>query len=336
MVSAIFFTLTFLVLIQSPQNVGDEFDAVMHERMQQRAEELEEHMMQLLLEMEQRDQENSWEHAGALLLSALQHWQFWALTGELVFFFVLCRMLRKPCHELCNRNEKGISRNKEDDDTEEEPSDILDARIFVSGYLQWPMRNLEETCKFVEELVDKLLCVCQTFPKNKFMPRLQPPIGVGSAFSASENNAIYHLLVPLNPTPGHTFHLELGTKGQTPARNSCLCMELQCMCTRERLVGDMLCILHHPEDELRHHDSSFLDTLCSGSYLDVQKTAKWFQELVTEAWVAMPQSSKLQLMVLPSTRFCKLRLTNILKKTLFIELMLGVQQDNSDTFLSFE
>ncbi|XP_071887495.1 inositol 1,4,5-trisphosphate receptor-interacting protein-like 1 [Anas platyrhynchos] len=295
--------------------------------------------MQLLLETEQRNQENSWEHAGALLLSALQHWQFWALMGELVLFFAICCMLRKLCHELGSRNEKGICRSKEDDNIEEEPSGILDVCRFVNGYPQWPVKNLKETRKFVAELLDKLLCVCQTLPSNKFMPRLQPPIGVGSTFSATENDTVYRLLVPLNPSPGHAFPLELGTKGQTPARNSCLHVELQCTCARERLVGDMLCFLHHPEDELRHQDSSLLDTLCSSSYLDVQKTAKWFQELVTEAWVAMPQSSKLQLMVLPSTLFCKFRLTNILKKSLSIELMLGVQQDNLDTFqvvVSFE
>lgn len=159
---------------------------------------------------------------------------------------------------------------------------------------------------------------------------------MGSTFGATENDAIYHLLMPLNPPSEHALPLELGTKVQTPARNSCFCVELQCMCTWEHLAGGMLCFLRHPEDELRHQDSSLLDTLCSSSYLDVQKMAKWFQELMIEAWVAMPQSSKLQLMMLPFTCFFKLRLTNDLRKTLSIKLMLGVQQDNLDTFLSFK
>ncbi|KAI6075096.1 Inositol 1,4,5-trisphosphate receptor-interacting protein-like 1 [Aix galericulata] len=246
-------------------------------------------MMQLLLEMEQRDQEHSWAHVGALLLSVLQHWQFWALTRERVLFFVLCRMFMKLCCELGNRNKKGISGSKEDDDTEKDPNGILDAHRFVSGYLQWPVRSLEETYKLMEELVDKLLSVCQILSRNKFMPQLQPAIGVGSASSPTGNDTIYHLLVPLKPPLGHAFHLELGTEGESLARNSCLRMELQCMCTCEGLLGDVLCFFHHPEDELRHQDPNLLDTFCSGSYLDVQKTAKWFQELVAEAWVAMPQ-----------------------------------------------
>lgn len=57
------------------------------------------------------------------------------------------------------------------------------------------------------------------------------------------------------------------------------------------MVRDMLCFLHNPEKLRRKQMASLLHTLCTSSYLDVQKTATWFQELVTEAWAAMPQSS---------------------------------------------
>ncbi|XP_040420128.1 inositol 1,4,5-trisphosphate receptor-interacting protein-like 1 [Cygnus olor] len=336
MVSAIFFAWTFLALIHSPQKVGGELDAATNERMQQRAEELQARMMRLLLETEQRDREHGWPRMGTLLPSVLQHWQFWALTGELVLFAVLCRVVMKLCRELRSGDEKGISGSKEDDDSEEDPTDASDARRLANGYLQWPVRNLEETCKLVEDLVDSLLCACQTLPGNKFMPRPQPPIGVGSVSGPAENDTVYRLLVPLNPPPGHAFHLELGTEGETLPRSSCLRVELRCTCTRERLLGDVPCFLHRPEAELENRDPNLLDTLCCGSYLNVRKTAKWFQELVTEAWAAVPQSSQLQLTVLPSARFCELRLTNASEETLSIEIMLGVKQDDSDTFVTFE
>ncbi|XP_068545255.1 inositol 1,4,5-trisphosphate receptor-interacting protein-like 1 [Anas acuta] len=293
-------------------------------------------MTQLLLEIEQIEQEHGWARVGTLLLSLLQQWQFWVLTGEIVLFFVLCRMLMKFCRELRSGTKKGVSRSKEDDSSEEDPDDILDACRFLNGSLQWPVRSLEQTCMVVEELVDNLLAACQGLPRNKFMPQLQPAIAVGSASGPTECDTIYRLLVPLNPPPGHAFHLELGTEGERLARNSCLRVELQCLCTRERMLGDVLCFLHRPQHELKNQDPSLLDTLCCSSYLDVQKTAKWFQELVAEAWEAVPQSARLKLTMLPSTRFCKFNLTKGSNKSLSIELMLGVKQGDSDTYLTFE
>jgi len=54
---------------------------------------------------------------------------------------------------------------------------------------------------------------------------------------------------------------------------------------------------------------SLLQTLCGNAYLDMEETATSSQELVREAWVAMPQTSTVQLKLQPSVRFCKLRLT---------------------------
>jgi len=99
-----------------------------------------------------------------------------------------------------------------------------------------------------------LLCACQKFPRNTFKPQLQPAIGVGCVYegwSARKNNALYYLLVPVSPSPGHTFHLELRTLEEMPARNSCLHVHLECMCMREQLVGDAQCFLHGCQDNLR-------------------------------------------------------------------------------------
>ncbi|NWS56936.1 IPIL1 protein, partial [Chunga burmeisteri] len=155
--------------------------------------------------------------------------------------------------------------------------------------------------------------------------------------NACEEDFIYCLLVPLKPPPGHSFHLEMGTEGETLVRNCRLRVKLECMCTRERRLGDVLCFLHHPADELRSRQkASLLETLCTGSYLDVQKTAFWLQELMGAACAAVPQAARSKLTVLPSTRFCKLKVTNSFKISLFIELILAVQQGNEDTFVSME
>ncbi|NXT31102.1 IPIL1 protein, partial [Pelecanoides urinatrix] len=66
----------------------------------------------------------------------------------------------------------------------------------------------------VEELVDEILYICRILSRNSFKPRLKPAIRVGIAFkgwSPREEDIVYCLLVPLEPPPGHAFHLELGT-----------------------------------------------------------------------------------------------------------------------------
>ncbi|KAI6079554.1 Inositol 1,4,5-trisphosphate receptor-interacting protein-like 1 [Aix galericulata] len=143
--------------------------------------------------------------------------------------------------------------------------------------------------------------------------------------------------MPLRPPPRHIFHLELGAKGEMLSRKPGLCMELECACARERLVVDVLCFLHHPEDKLRRRqEPSLLCTLCSGSYLHVEKTTRWSQNSVKAASELPPQSRHCCLTVLPSCRSCKIKLARASKSTLSIEFMLGVQMDDSDSFLNLE
>ncbi|NXW08853.1 IPIL1 protein, partial [Fregetta grallaria] len=190
----------------------------------------------------------------------------------------------------------------------------------------------------VKDLVDNFILVFRELLSNIFFPVLQPAIGVGSAFegwSPREEDIIYCLLVPLQPPRGHIFHLELDTAQVMPVRNFCIRVELECTCTSERLAGGTLCFLHHPEEDLRtNQDFSLLGILCTGSYLDVQKTAHWFHELVKAAWVVLPQSATHRLTLLPSSRSCKFQVTNSDNKRFFIEMMFGVQQGDSDIFLS--
>ncbi|NXS81693.1 IPIL1 protein, partial [Erpornis zantholeuca] len=172
---------------------------------------------------------------------------------------------------------------------------------------------------------------------NSFYPVLQRAIGVGSAFegwSPREEDVVYCMLVPMTPPQGHSFHLELDTAGQRRVRNFSVRVQLECTCTREQQHENMLCFLHHPEEELRRNqDPSLLDTLCTGSYLDVQKTARWFYQLVRAIWPALPQSHNWHLVLLPSRRSCQFKVSNG-TETFRIELLFGVRQGDSDIFVS--
>ncbi|XP_072214991.1 inositol 1,4,5-trisphosphate receptor-interacting protein-like 1 [Excalfactoria chinensis] len=191
-----------------------------------------------------------------------------------------------------------------------------------------------------QDLVDELLTICQILPQSYFMPRLQPAVGVGVGLehtSPEGNHVVYRMLVSLKAPPGHVFHLEHGPKARVGVRNSCLRVELKCTCISELVMWDMLCFVHHPEDELRKQQMpSLLQTLCRDSYLDMEKTAAWFQKLVTKAWLEMPPLTIAQVELLPSNRFCKLKLTTASGRVIRIELMLGIQDKDSDTSLSFE
>ncbi|NWS74557.1 IPIL1 protein, partial [Crotophaga sulcirostris] len=166
-------------------------------------------------------------------------------------------------------------------------------------------------------------------------PVLQNPIGVGSAFegwSAHEDDSIYCFLVPLKPPHGHTFNLELVTAGEMPARNFYINVELVCTCTTQQQVEKMQCLLHQPQEKLM--GLSLLQTLCTGPYLDVQKTAHWFSQSVEEVMKALPRFVQRHLKVLPSNRSCKFQVTKRKERVFKIEVIFGVQEGDSDIFLS--
>ncbi|NXH02864.1 IPIL1 protein, partial [Loxia leucoptera] len=160
-------------------------------------------------------------------------------------------------------------------------------------------------------------------------------IGVGTAFeggSSCAQDVVYRMLVPLRPPPGHAFHLELDT-AEMLQRKFCVRVELLCTCARERLGKDMLCFLHHPEEELKmKQDPSLLHTLCTGSYLDVEKTVHWFYRFMRIAWMLLPQSCQWRLTLQPCSRSCKFHLSKE-KESFMVEVIFGVRQGDSDIFV---
>ncbi|NWU93240.1 IPIL1 protein, partial [Upupa epops] len=141
----------------------------------------------------------------------------------------------------------------------------------------------------------------------------------------------FHMLVPLKTPPGHSFHLEQGPKRKVPEKNSCVLVKSVCTCAREERMEDVLCFLHHSEEEIKsRQQASLLETLCTtSSHLDVEKTTYWFQQLVNEVWATLPWKDTFKLTVLPCSCLCKLKLTCTSKKSYIIELKLAVQQGDS-------
>ncbi|NXO03827.1 IPIL1 protein, partial [Rhinopomastus cyanomelas] len=204
----------------------------------------------------------------------------------------------------------------------------------LSKHIQWPMKTLARRSHMVEQLVAELLQVCQRRLSKTFFPELQPAIGVGGAFegwSPNEEEAEYYMLVPLKPPRGHSFHLELGETGIALVKDSHIRVELDCTCTEE----DILCFVHTSKDDLQRYQApSLLHTLCTDSYLHVQRTASWFQDIVKSAWAAVPQSLHYSLQMIPSRWFCRMLLTSESGRSLSVVILFGVQQDNSDIYLS--
>ncbi|XP_077034096.1 inositol 1,4,5-trisphosphate receptor-interacting protein-like 1 [Agelaius phoeniceus] len=203
--------------------------------------------------------------------------------------------------------------------------------------IQWPVRDLQEGCMWTRRLMEHFAIYFRRVLSNSFYPVLQGAIGVGSAFegwSPREQDVVYQVLIPMTPPRGHSFHLELGTAGQRRLRNFHIRVQQECTCTSERQGENMLCFLHHPEEELRRHqDPSLLHTLCTGSYLDVGKTARWFYQLVRAIWLALLESHHWHLVLLPPRRSCQFKVTNG-RESYRIEMLFGVRQGNSDVFVS--
>ncbi|XP_051624813.1 inositol 1,4,5-trisphosphate receptor-interacting protein-like 1 isoform X2 [Manacus candei] len=367
MAAKMFLLVLLQTLIQYPQMVGDGLDEVTRLRMELREKLLDREMTRLLQELEQSSLEHSVRAWGALLWAALQQGDFWALAGVLGLllwlWFIRSRRSRQPDNNGWeegagdgggggnegeeNRDAIGQEVNNgdaiegEDHDAvnEVEEDDVIphNLRWLLEEHIQWPVQDLEEGSEMTTFLMDTFVTIIREILSNSSYPVPQRAIGVGSAFegwSPREEDVVYSVLVPLNPPPGHTFHLEMDTSGHIPGRNFFIRVEPVCTCPREQQDDNVLCSLHHPEEEQRRNEEpNFLNTLCTGSYLDVEKTARWFYQLVRAAWPALPQSHSWQIVLLPSSRSCKFKLTRG-RESLTVDVLFGVQVGNSDIYVS--
>ncbi|KAM6360311.1 inositol 1,4,5-trisphosphate receptor-interacting protein-like 1 [Alca torda] len=364
MAAIVHLVLLLLSIVQQPQRVGDGLGEATRERVRQREEYLRWKVTWLLWDIEQksegqkrqeqRSQAQGGFACGDLLLAALQQWQLWAFAALLVLLAGPCWWCRKRSRQPDNDEEEESSGSDEEESSgsdeeergyfpeqEEEGEESDEEARLIRNFTNrveravWSEANRSQE---VEELVGDLVGVLQEDLSDSFFPLPQPAIGVGSSFegwSPRGHDAVYHLLVPLKPPRGHILKVDRAPTGPRLATDACVLVELECTCRRDQGVENMLCFLHHPEEELRRNQGpSLLDTLCTGSYLNVQQTAQWFQDLVSSVWRKIPQSHHYSMEVLPSSRSCKLQLTNASGRSLVIEMVLGVQQGDSDIFLS--
>ncbi|KAM7020493.1 inositol 1,4,5-trisphosphate receptor-interacting protein-like 1 [Passerculus sandwichensis] len=321
-----FFFMLLESLIQYVQPVGDVLDEEKHLRMELRGKRLERKRIRLEQQVEQLTLKQSGGVWGDQLCFALQPWQVWAVAGLLILLLGLYFSWKKRSDEAENSSE-----GDEDHFSDNDLKWLLDERI------QWPVQDLKRGCERTMDLMDNYTVYFGHVLSNSFYPVLQRAIGVGSAFegwSPREQDVVYRVLIPMTPPRGHSFHLELDSAEQRHVRNFRVLVQLECTCTREQQAENMLCFLHHPKEELRRNqDPSLLDTLCTGSYLDVQKTARWFYQLVRAVWPALPQSHNWHLVLLPSTRSCQFKVTNS-RESFRIEMVFGVRRGDSDIFVS--
>ncbi|NXX84704.1 IPIL1 protein, partial [Urocolius indicus] len=214
--------------------------------------------------------------------------------------------------------------------SKEGPEAARDLGTLLPGCFQWSLADLTNDRGTVEDMVKKLLRVFRERLAKSFFPVLQPAILVGCAsegWSPHKADSVFRVLVPLKTPYGYAFYL-------SEEEPHVKVMQI-CTCNRNQLGENMLCFLHNPEDELRRNKNySLLTTLCTGLYLDVQKTALWFQNLVKSVWKELPHSGLYKMQLELSTRSCKMKLTNASKRNVFIEFIFGVQQGDSDIFLT--
>ncbi|NXS78172.1 IPIL1 protein, partial [Erpornis zantholeuca] len=144
------------------------------------------------------------------------------------------------------------------------------------------------------------------------------------SWSIFEDRILYQLLVLLQPPSRHSFRLEMYSGTRLPERCSNIRVVLECTCLRE--MGNIPCFAHPSRDNQTAQHSPLLQTLCTGSYLDVEEIACWVQNLVQTAWEHLPQWQHWQLTVLPSSHCCRLLLSGPSDLQLCAVLVFAVEQ----------
>ncbi|KAL8181699.1 UNVERIFIED_CONTAM: hypothetical protein K2H54_021890 [Gekko kuhli] len=337
--------LAVLTVVHQPLMVSDHTDLATLNRLQDHEERMNQEMELLQTEFEQK----GWT------LELLQTPNVSVMTDQpmddetwdvqhyaILLFFLMCYMysLEEEPSDDSDTSSSTNGEEEEDPDMESETSGnrqkILEA--FCDRHTDVDTSDLTHMCDFVESFVNDLLEACQNdLPYQNTLPLLANCIGVDSAFEGwhTQQSKAFSVLVPVVPPKGHSFHLETSGSEGTSSKHGHILVEMECVCKRERLRGDVICF-PHPEQKLsKDKRGAFLmHALCTSSHLDVDKTLHWFQSLVRKAWKNISYKYNLELLPKPSNTACKLNLALRSGKTISVDIILGVPQGDSLVFLA--
>ncbi|XP_076989880.1 inositol 1,4,5-trisphosphate receptor-interacting protein-like 1 isoform X2 [Tamandua tetradactyla] len=216
------------------------------------------------------------------------------------------------------------------------PQEALES--FYEQHVQSVTRDLPYTCEFVESFVDDLVEACRVLSRQEAHPQLEDCLGIGAAFEkwgTLRDTRRFDILVPMAPPQGTVFILEMRDQAQGHRCGSVL-LESECVCKREKPLGEVLCLLHRPRDHAAASgpgSSCVQAALCTGSHLDVCKAVQWFRTMVGNAWALVAHKYDFRLSLPPSTTCCKLRLDYRSGRVLLISLILGVQREDTLVYL---
>lgn len=183
---------------------------------------------------------------------------------------------------------KRSSRNNVLMDEQEEERSV---EQHVGRYTSDGVLHLPTSFVVVEELMHELPPIRPTRCKHGFCPVVQPVIATGCAlkrWSAHEHRAVYCLLVPLPPLLGSPSSWSWAPRERCHQRAPESLWS--CSAATDRGAAGGRAVLPAPPPGGAGHKSrsSLPHTLGTGSSLDTEKTARWFQGLLRSARKALP------------------------------------------------
>lgn len=346
--------LTTLVVLYHSLMVNDDTDLTTQNRLHEYEERMKTEMGHLQREFDQKSwswdpsqAREGWKTTDPVVDDGT--WDGWPYVGLIILIlFGCCRhtMEKEPSYDS-STDASSTTTNEDleddEDDTDMDPEFYGNRQKameeFYDYHVETETSDLGSMCDFVETFVNDLLDASRdTLPSPNALLLLEDCIGVDSAFEGwhtQKGSKPFCVLVPVLPPKGHSFHMEMSDAESALSRHGHILVEMECLCKRERLLGDMVCSLHHPNHKLSNNQGAILShDLCTSSHLDVNKIVHWFQALMAKAWEGLSYKYNLDLVPQPSDTSCRLKLMFKSGRSVTVDIVIGVQLGDSLVFLA--